>query len=56
MTPAVTAGLLHDLVAGSHAEGITALGVEAVIEHDDRVLLIAEPGPRTPEASEVAGG
>jgi len=45
MTPAVTAGLLHDLVAGSHAEGITALGVEAAIGHDDRVLLIAEPGP-----------
>jgi 8-oxo-dGTP pyrophosphatase MutT (NUDIX family) len=45
MTPAVTAGLLHDLVAGSHAEGITALGVEAAIEHDDRVLLITEPGP-----------
>jgi hypothetical protein len=42
MTPA---GLLHDLVAGSHAEGITALGVEAAIGHDDRVLLIAEPGP-----------
>jgi len=45
MTPAVTTGLLHDLVARSHAEGITALGVEAVIDHDDRVLLIAEPGP-----------
>ena len=45
MTPAVTAGLLHDLVTRSHAEGITALGVEAAIEHDDRILLIAEPGP-----------
>lgn len=45
MTPAVTAGLLHHLVAGTHAEGITALSVEAVIDHDDRVLLIAEPGP-----------
>ena len=45
MTPAVTAALVHDLAAGSHAEGITALDVEAVIEHDDRVLLIAEPGP-----------
>ena len=46
MTPAaVTSMLLHHLVTGSHAEGITALGVEAVIEHDDRVLLIAEPGP-----------
>ena len=45
MTPAVTAGLLHDLVTRSHAEGITALGVEAAIEHDDRVLLIVQPGP-----------
>ena len=46
MTPAaVTAALVHDLAAGSHAEGITALGVEAAIEHHDRVLLIAEPGP-----------
>ncbi len=46
MTPAaVTSALLHDLVTASHAEGITALDVEAVIGHDDRVLLIAEPGP-----------
>ena len=46
MTPAaVTGTLLHDLVTRSHAEGITALGVEAAIEHDDRILLIAEPGP-----------
>ncbi len=46
MTPAaVTGTLLHHLVASSHAEGITALGVEAAIGHDDRVLLIAEPGP-----------
>ena len=45
MTPAITAGLLHDLVTRSHAEGITALGVEAVIEHDDRILLIVQPGP-----------
>jgi len=43
--PAVTGRLLHDLVTHSHAEGITALGVEAAIEHDDAVLLIAEPGP-----------
>jgi hypothetical protein len=42
---AVTAALVHDLAAGSHAEGITALGVEAAIEHHDAVLLIAEPGP-----------
>jgi 8-oxo-dGTP diphosphatase len=45
MTPPAAGTLLHDLVTRSHAEGITALGVEAVIEHDDRVLLIAEPGP-----------
>jgi hypothetical protein len=43
--PAVTGKLLHDLVTHSHAEGITALGVEAAIGHDDRILLIAEPGP-----------
>ena len=43
--PAVTSTLLHDLVTHSHAEGISALGVEAAIEHDDRILLIAEPGP-----------
>ena len=57
MTPAVTAGLLHHLVTGSHAEGITVLGVEAVIEHDDRVLLIAEPGPDfTDETWQLPGG
>jgi len=43
--PAVTGTLLHNLVTHSHAEGITALGVEAAIEHDDRILLIPEPGP-----------
>jgi len=41
----VTGTLLQHLVAASHAEGITALGVEAAIGHDDRILLIAEPGP-----------
>jgi 8-oxo-dGTP diphosphatase len=57
MTPAVTAGLLHNLVTHSHAEGITALGVEAAIEHDDRVLLIAEPGPDfTDETWQLPGG
>ena len=45
MRPAVTAALVHDLAAGSHAEGITSLGAEAVIEHHDAILLIAEPGP-----------
>jgi len=44
MTPtAVTADLLHHLLAGSHAEGTTRLGVAAVIDHDDRILLIAQP-------------
>jgi ADP-ribose pyrophosphatase YjhB (NUDIX family) len=45
MTPTgVTTDLLHQLVAGSHAEGTTRLAVAAVIEHDHRVLLIADPG------------
>ena len=57
MTPAVTAALVHDLATASHAEGITALDVEAVIEHDDRVLLIAEPGPEfTDETWQLPGG
>jgi ADP-ribose pyrophosphatase YjhB (NUDIX family) len=56
-TPAVTGALLHDLVSGSHAERITALGVEAAIGHDDRVLLIAEPGPDfTDETWQLPGG
>jgi len=54
---AVTAALVHDLAAGSRAEGITALGVEAAIEHDDRVLLIAEPGPDfTDDTWQLPGG
>jgi ADP-ribose pyrophosphatase YjhB (NUDIX family) len=36
----VTAGLVHDLVAGSHAEGTTRFAVAALIEDDDRILLI----------------
>ena len=45
MTPAViTPGLIHQLTAGSHAEGITALDVAAAICHDARVLLIAGDG------------
>jgi len=56
-TPAVTGALLHHLVTGSHAEGITALAVEAAIEHDDRVLLIAEPGPDfTDDTWQLPGG
>jgi len=41
MTVSVTDRLLHQLVAGSHAEGTTRLAVAAAIEHDDRVLLVA---------------
>jgi ADP-ribose pyrophosphatase YjhB (NUDIX family) len=44
MTTAITGKLLHDLAAGTHAQGITALAVEAAIERDDRTLLIAEDG------------
>jgi ADP-ribose pyrophosphatase YjhB (NUDIX family) len=36
----VTPDLLHQLVVGSHAEAITCLAVAAVIEHNNRVLLI----------------
>ena len=57
MTPAsVTGALLHDLVTGSHAEGITALGVETVIEHNDTVLLVAEPGPDFDDTWQLPGG
>lgn len=57
MTPAaVTGTLLHDLVTGSHAEGITALGVETVIEHNDTVLLVAEPGPDSDDTWQLPGG
>lgn len=57
MTPAaVTGSLLRDLVTGSHAEGITALGVEAVIEHHDAVLLVAEPGLDFDDTWQLPGG
>jgi ADP-ribose pyrophosphatase YjhB (NUDIX family) len=42
MTMIVTDQLLHQLVVGSHAEGTTRLAVAAAIEHNDRILLIAE--------------
>ena len=45
-TAEVTAKLLHHLVTGSHAEGITELAVEAAIGRDDndgQILLIADP-------------
>jgi 8-oxo-dGTP diphosphatase len=44
MTTAVTTDLLHQLVSASHAEGITALGVQAVITRDTSVLFLAEDG------------
>lgn len=45
MTPvAVTTDLLHDLVACSHAEGVTAMDVAATVDHDGRILLLVEPG------------
>ena len=57
MTPAaVTGTLLHHLVTGSHAEGITVLGVETVIEHNDAVLLVAEPGPDFDDTWQLPGG
>ena len=40
----VTDNLLHELVAGSHAQGVTALDVTATIEHHGHILLLAEPG------------
>jgi ADP-ribose pyrophosphatase YjhB (NUDIX family) len=43
-TLAVTADLLHHLVTGSHAEGVTALAVQAAIGHDTGVLLVADHG------------
>lgn len=47
MTPAaVTDTLIHHLVTTSHTEGITDLAVASiVVDVDDRVLLIVEPGP-----------
>lgn len=43
-TQAVTADLLHHLVTGSHAEGVTDLAVQAAISHDTGVLLVADHG------------
>lgn len=40
----VTDQLLHRLVTGSHAQGITEIAVTCTIEHQDRTLLVAEPG------------
>lgn len=42
--PAVTDGLLDELIGASHAEGTTCLAVAAAIEDQDRTLLIATPG------------
>lgn len=41
MTVSVDDRLLHQLVAGSHAEGTTCLAVAAAIEHGGRTLLIS---------------
>lgn len=43
-TLAVTTDLLHHLVTSSHAQGVTALAVQAAIGHDTRVLLVADHG------------
>lgn len=51
MRQPVTAALLHHLVAGSHAQGTTQLAVAAVIEDNDRVLLIS-----TGDCWDVPGG
>lgn len=45
MTPApVTTNLLHDLVVGSHAQGVISLAVASVIDHHGRILLVAQDG------------
>lgn len=44
MTTALTADLLHDLVDGSHTQGVTAMAVASTIDHDGRILLIVAPG------------
>ena len=46
MTPAdtVTTDLLHRLVTGSHAEGVIELAVCCIVDHEDRILLVVEPG------------
>jgi hypothetical protein len=45
MTPApVTTNLLHDLVVGSHAQGVTSLAVASVIDHHGRILLVIQGG------------
>jgi 8-oxo-dGTP diphosphatase len=43
-TVAVTTDLLHHLVTGTHAEGISAIAVTATLDHDGATLLIVEPG------------
>lgn len=44
MKAAVTAELLHQLVSGSHAEGITALAVQAIVTKGTNFLLLAQDG------------
>ena len=40
----VTPELLHALVSGAHVEGIAELAVQCAIVHEDRLLLLIEPG------------
>lgn len=40
----VTVDLLHDLVAYSHAHGVTAMDVACTVDHDGRVLLVVDAG------------
>jgi ADP-ribose pyrophosphatase YjhB (NUDIX family) len=57
MTPTpVTPELLHRLVAGSHAEGTTRLAVVAVVEYDDRVLLITYLGGAVDDPLDLPAG
>jgi hypothetical protein len=44
MTTAATPDLVHRLVTGSHAEGITTLAVQAVVTKDTSFLLLAQDG------------
>lgn len=44
MTLPVTSELIHDLVSRSHSEGIAKLAVECAIVHEERLLLLIEPG------------
>ena len=62
MTVEVTADLIHQIVTGTHAEGITVLAIQAAVSHDDHVLLLADDSAdfadrvwRLPEALVLPG-